>query len=55
LITYLNKHETLNRGDEATDAGNGPIAGIESQSIGGGMYINSDTLKYSSYSFSDLT
>jgi len=46
LITYLNKHEPMNKGDEATDAANGSIAGIESQSIGGGMYINSDTLRY---------
>jgi hypothetical protein len=44
LITYLNKHEIPNRGEGGLNVG--PIAGVEMQSIGGGMYINSDTLKY---------
>lgn len=43
LITYLNKHEVPNRDEGGLNVG--PIAGVEMQSIGGGMYINSETLK----------
>lgn len=43
---YLNKHGHSNRREDATNNEIGPIAGIETQSIGGGMYITSDTIKF---------
>jgi hypothetical protein len=39
---YLLKHQPHR--EEGVEIG--PVTGVEMQSLGGGMYLNSDTLKY---------